>query len=166
MVHHQGVESALDPAEPVLGQRRFAKFVPLMCKPSVKRVPARWRFATHGIMAPFAVDPELFMVHLKFFDKDTLREVADRRRSMVDADGRAARSSWSVGGAEITAMLDGFVAGADPGSVPEFDPTRVDLAAAVYRDTDGAFRTAKPGQIKAMQTLPLVRVPDRLLGLV
>jgi hypothetical protein len=166
VVHHVGVEGVLDPAAPVLGQRRFAKFVPLMCKPSVKRVPARWRFATHGIMAPFAVDPELFLVHLKFFDQETLRAVADRRRSMVDADGRAARSSWSVGGDEMAGMLAGFVTGADPGSVPEFDPTRVDLEAAVYRDSDGAYRTAKPGQMKAMQTLPLVRVPDRLLGAV
>ena len=166
VVHHLGVEDDLDPEQPVLGQRRFAKFVPLMCKPSVKRVPAQWRFATHGIMAPFAVDPELFMVHLKFFDRDTLRRVADHRRALVDADGRASRSSWSVGGEEMTAMLGDFVAGVDPESVPEFDPSRVDLDAVVYQDTDGAYRTSKPGQMKAMQTLPLVRVPDRLLGLV
>lgn len=164
VVHHVEVEGALDPAQPVLGQRRFAKFVPLMCKPGVKRVPAPWRFATHGIMAPFAVDPELFMVHLKFFDLDWLHAVSDRRHELVRTDGRASRSSWSVDGSAMSELLRGFTAGADPEAVPEFDPRAVDLTAVVHRDGD-AYRTARPGQLRAMEALPLVRVPDRLLGL-
>lgn len=164
VVHHLDAEDGLDPGEPVLGQRRFAKFVPLMCKPAVKRVPAPWRFATHGIMAPFAVEPDLFLIHLKFFDRDWLQHVSDRRHAMVHADGRAARSSWSVDGAAMTAMLGGFTAGTDPDTVPEFDPRAVDLGVVVRRD-GSAYRTSRPGQLRAMETLPLVRVPDRLLGL-
>lgn len=165
VVHHLDAEDGLDPEEPVLGQRRFAKFVPLMCKPAVKRVPAPWRFATHGIMAPFTVDPDLFLVHLKFFDRDWLQHVSERRHELVLADGRAARSSWSVDGAAMTELLRRFTAGTDPDAVPEFDPGVVDLAAVVQRDGE-AYRTSRPGQLRAMETLPLVRVPERLLGLV
>lgn len=164
VVHHLDAEGELDPGEPVLGQRRFAKFVPLMCKPAVKRVPAPWRFATHGIMAPFAVDPALFLVHLKFFDRDWLQRVSDRRHAMVQSDGRASRSSWSVDGPAMAELLHGFTAGTDPAAVAEFDARAVDLTAVVQRDGE-AHRTARPGQLRAMETLPLVRVPDRLLGL-
>lgn len=163
VVHHVRVEGDLDPALPVLGQRRFAKFVPLMCKPSVKRVPAQWRFATHGIMAPFTVDPDLFMVHLKYYDRAASRQVAEHRRRMVDTDGRAARSSWAVGGADMDAMLERFVGDGDPGEVPEFEAAAVDLGSVVRREGD-AYRTSRPGQVKAMETLPLVRVPERLHG--
>lgn len=164
VVHHLDTEDGLDPGEPVLGQRRFAKFVPLMCKPAVKRVAAPWRFATHGIMAPFSVDPDLFLVHLKFFDHDWLQHVSDRRHELVRADGRASRSSWSMDGSAMGELLRGFTAGTDPDRVPEFDPRAVDLAAVVQRD-GAAYRTSRPGQLRAMETLPLVRVPERLLGL-
>ncbi len=164
VVHHQALEGPLDPNQPVLGQRQFAKFVPLMCKPAIKRVPAPWRFASHGIMAPFEVDPELFMVHLKFADVDLLRAVGDHRRRLVDADRRGAGSSWAVGGDEIALLLSTFVAGADADDVPEFAPTQQELDRAVRRDPSGAYRASKPGQLKAMEDQPLVRVPERLLG--
>jgi hypothetical protein len=164
VVHHQALEGALDPDRPVLGQRQFAKFVPLMCKPAIKRVPAPWRFASHGITAPFQVDPELFMVHLKFADRDLLRTVADHRRRLVDADRRGVGSSWAVGGDELTSMLATFVDGPDADDVPEFAPTQHELDRAVHRDSSGAYRAAKPGQLKAMELQPLVRVPQRLFG--
>ena len=164
VVHHPGVEGAIDPSQPVLGQRRFAKFVPLMCKPAVKSVPAAWCNASHGIMAPFEVDPDLFMFHLKFYDREALRAVADRRHEMVQADGRARKSSWSVSGDEMAAMLDRFVAGADPDKVPEFDPRKADLAAVVHKEEGDVWRTMREGQVRAMETRRLWRVPDRLLG--
>lgn len=166
VVHHVAVEGALDPTEPVLGQRRFAKFAPIMCKPCVKRVEAPWRFATHGIAAPFQVDPELFMVHLKFHDRESLRAVADRRQRLVEADRRGGRSSWHVGGDRLTAMLEEFVAEPDPELVPEFDPSVIDLQALVRRTEGGDYRTPRQGQVRAMRSQPLVRVPERLHGAV
>ena len=68
LVHHVGVEGEIDPDRPVLEQRSFAKFLPGMCKPAIKRVPAPWTAASHGIGRAFAVDPELFMLHLKLYD--------------------------------------------------------------------------------------------------
>jgi hypothetical protein len=164
VVHHVRVEGPLDRDQPVLGQRRFAKFVPLMCKPCVKQVPARWRYATHGIMAPFEVDPELFMIHLKFHDRDALRAVADQRRRMVDADGRGGGSSWRAGGEPLASRLESFVAGVDPDDVPEFDPSSLDLKALVHRTAGGAYRTVPQGQVRAMESQPLLRVPERLYG--
>lgn len=163
LVHHVHAEADLVPDQPVLGQRRFAKFIPIMCKPSVKRVPAAWLWASHGIRAPFEVDPELFMVHLKFYDREALRRVATHRRRMVDTDGRAAKSNWSRDAEEMVAMLDEFVGTTDPAAVPEFDPRQVDLSTIVQPKGD-AFRAVGQGQVQAMAKVPLWRVPDRLLG--
>lgn len=164
VVHHPGAEGPLDPARPLLGQRRFVKYVPLMCKPSVKAVPAAWADASHGIKAPFEVDPELFMLHMKFYDREALRRVAERRNRLVEVDGRAKKSSWSLSGDELAAKLDSFVADTDPEAVPEFDPRKVDLSGAVHKEEGDVWRTLREGQVKAMQTRRLWRVPERLVG--
>lgn len=165
ILHVPQVEGALRPDEPVLGQRRFAQFTPLMCKPSVKRVPAGWRWASHGIEAPFAVDPELFMVHLKFADRDALWRVAAHRKALVDADGRARKSSWSRDADDVLAVFDRAVAHVVPEEVPELDVTGLDLSAVVERK-DGWYRAVGRGQLPAVRQEPVVRVPSRLLGTV
>lgn len=162
VVHLPGIEEPLRPGEPVLGQRGFAKFAPIMCKPSVKRVPARWRWASHGIEAPFRVDPELFLVHLKFADREALRRSAAHRKALVEADGRARRSSWSKDAEEIVAALDRAVAEVDPADVPVFDPAEVDLA-AIVEPRDGWHRAVGNGQVQALRKMPLVRIPDHLV---
>jgi hypothetical protein len=166
VLHVPGLEGPLDPERPVLGQRRFAKFVPVMCKPSIKRVPANWRGACHGIMAPFEVDRELFMLHLKFYDRDALVRVADHRRALVEADGRAFRSNWSMGGDEMAAELDSFVGDTPLDGVPEFDPATVDLGGIVKRRDHGGYRATGAAQVKAMKQQPLARIPERLHGIV
>ena len=163
VVHVPEVEGPLRPHEPVLGQRRYAKFAPLMCKPSIKQVPADWKWASHGIEAPFAVDPELYMIHLKFADREALRRVAAHRKALVDADGRAKRSSWSQEAEEIVAALDRAVAGADVAEVPEFDPGEID-AASIVQPRDGWHRAVGAGQVQALERMPLRRVPGSLLG--
>jgi hypothetical protein len=163
VVHVPRAEGPLEAAQPILGQRHFAQFAPLMCKPSLKRVDAPWRWASHGIEAPFEVDPELFLVHMKFADRDTLARVAAHRKAVSDADGRARKSSWSRDAEDILAAFDGAVAGVDPDAVPELDPGELDLA-AVVAPRDGWFRAVGAGQVKALQQQPLRRVPSRLLG--
>lgn len=165
VVHVPEVEGALRADEPVLGQRGFVKFAPIMCKPSVKQVPAAWRWASHGIEAPFEVDPELYMVHLKFADRDALRRVAAHRKALVDTDGRAKGSSWSRDADEIVAALDAAVAGVDLDRVPEFDPREMDLG-HIVEPREGWYRAVGNGQLKALQKLPLRRVPGSLLGTV
>lgn len=163
VIHVPQAEGELRADEPILGQRRFAQFAPLMCKPSIKQVPAAWRWASHGIEAPFEVDPELFMVHMKFADRDALRRVATHRKALSDADGRARGSSWSRDAEDILAVFDGAVAGVDVDAVPEFDPSEVDLA-SVVEPRDGWFRAVGAGQVQALKQQPLRRVPGALLG--
>lgn len=165
VLHDARVEGALDPALPVVGQRRFAKFAPVMCKPAVKRVPAAWRFASHGIDAPYAVDPELFMLHLKFADTGLLRRVAESRHQLALADGRGINASWKHSGEAMVQMLAGFVGGVEPSAVREFDPGAVKLKQLVA-EREGAWRAAGRAQVTAMTHQPLVRIPERLHGLV
>lgn len=163
VVHVPQVEGPLHADEPVLGQRRFAKFTPLMCKPSIKRIDAGWRWASHGIESPFEVDPELFMLHLKFADRDALRRVAAHRKALVDTDGRAKGSSWSRDVDDIVAAFDRAVADVDVDSVPEFDPRAVDLS-RVVEPREGWYRAVGAGQVQALKQQPLHRVPESLLG--
>ncbi|HEY3015221.1 MAG TPA: glycosyltransferase family 2 protein [Nocardioides sp.] len=161
VVHHVGLEPPLDPDRPVLAQRSFAKFLPVMCKPSIKRVPAAWRGASHGIDTPYRVDPELFMLHLKFADRDTLRAVTERRHAMMRVDGRGARSSWRMNADELDQVLNAAVGDVDPGAVPEFDPSELRLGRLVVHQGP-TYRTRRVGQYIAMRNRPLVRIPERL----
>ena len=165
VVQVPGLEGPLRPDEPVLGQRRFAKFAPLMCKPSVKRVPAGWRWASHGIEAPFEIDRELFMIHLKFADRDALEKVAAHRRALVEADGRAKGSSWSRSSEDVLKVFDKAVRDVEPDRVPEFDPRAADLSSIVEQQRNW-FRSTGRGQLAGLRHQPLSRVPSALLGTV
>lgn len=167
VVHHVGVEPPLDPSRPVLGQRRLATFVPTLCKPSLKRVDAPWRRASHGIGAPFTPDPELFLLHLKYADAGLLRATADRRHAVHARSGLGDQSAWARTGDELVAELATFVPEdvAGPEDVPEFDPAGVDLDALVERRGDTWLAVGRR-QLTVMRQRRVVRVPERLLGAV
>jgi hypothetical protein len=165
VVHHAASEAPLDPDLPVAGQRHFAVFAPVMCKPAIKRVPDNWAIASHGVRHPYSVDPDLFMLHLKFADRDLLRAAADRRHAMVQVDKRGANTSWSRTGNDIVSVMERVAAGIDPEAVSEFDPSSIDLESLVTR-AEKAWRSRPEGQIKALTTHPVVRIPERLHGLV
>ena len=152
VLHYAGVEGDLDPSLPIWGSGGYAKFVPLMCKPAIKRVPAPWGAASHGIGVRFKVDPELFMIHLKFHDRKELRARSERRKLMFDADGRGVVSNWQIGGQAMTRELRNFVREEDPEDVPEFDPQQIDLGSIVHHYKIGLYRTTPHvGQMKTMK---------------
>lgn len=166
VVHHPD-EAAIDPERPILDQRSFAKFAPRMCKPSIKRIPAQWKRSTHAIAAPFQVDPELFMMHMKFHDQDELRDLGDRRRALFEADRRGFKSSWKLTGRRISNRVGGALAEQALGDVPEFvpDPRQLEQVVQPVPD-DGSHEAIGDPQLKAMVDQPLVRIPERLRGLV
>lgn len=156
-------EGPLDPERPVLEQRRLAKFIPLMCKPAVKRVPAAWAAASHGIMAPFQIDPDLYMFHLKFADRDGLRRAAEHRQRMVALDNRAATTSWRHGGDHMVEVLERLNENIDRDAIRRFRPPRRKLEAAV-RAKGSVYRTRGKGQVAAMETHQVMRIPERFRG--
>lgn len=165
LVQHVGVEPALDLTAPILAQRAYAVFVPTMCKPSINYTGARWVAASHGIRARYQIDAELFMFHLKFADRDQLHATAQKRRRMVELDGRSRATSWRRGGDELVALLETVSARIDPASTPELAvPSGRALERLVMADPDreGAWRARKGGQVKAMEEAAPVRIPERL----
>lgn len=165
VVHDLAREPQLRDDEPILGQRRLAKFLPLMCKPSLKWVPAGWAMASHGIRCPFEVDPELFMFHMKFADRDHLRAVADHRHAMFTSEGRAARTSWERSGGDMVNLLDEIATDVDLDEVKPFRPPLRRLPGIVEHPEPDLWRAVGGGQVQAMRNRPIVRIPDRFLGL-
>lgn len=158
-------EGPLDHDRPVLEQRRYATFVPLMCKPSLKWVRSGWASASHGLRTPYVVHPDLFLFHLKFADREHLRAVADHRRRMVETDGRAARTSWAKSAAEMVDVLDGAAAQVRP-DLPEYvAPQGRELEELVIRGSEpGVWRAPKGGQVRAMLDRAPHRIPERFVG--
>ncbi len=161
VVHDAPREPALDPGRPVLDQRHWAKFVPLMCKPALKRVPAPWVAGSHGTTVPFEIDPQLYMFHLKFAERDHLKTTGDHRKALADAEGRAAATSWQFAGDELVDLLDEITTAVDPAAVPEFSPPRRQLRKIVKQTERGVYRAHGRRQVVAMRQEPMVAVPAR-----
>jgi hypothetical protein len=164
VVHDVQTEGALRADEPILGQRRLAKFLPLMSKPSIKWVPANWVLASHGIQCPFEVDPELFMFHMKFADRDHLAAVAERRHHLNTTERRAAGTSWERSSDEMVSLLDEITADIDRTDLQPFKPPLRRLPEIVKQQGDDVWRTTGLGQEAAMRSRPWVKVPQRFVG--
>lgn len=164
VVHDARHEPPLDPDLPILGQRRWAKFVPLMCKPAIKRVPAPWVAASHGTTVPFEPDPDLYLFHMKFAERDHLRAVGDHRKALADSQGRAATTSWQFQGDDLVRLLDEVVA--EAGEVKEFAPRPRRLRGVVRRTERGVYRAHGKRQVVAMREQPMVTIPERFYGTV
>ena len=161
LLHVPAVEPALDHEAPVLGQRRFVKFVPGMCKPLVKRIGAPWLPAFHGIKAPYEVSHDLLLVHLKYGDLDELVGASQRRHDAHRKEGRgSAASAWALEAGELRERAVGWGEGASTGAVPEFEPEPRALRRAVKELDNGFYRSTGP-QLKAMDQNPLRQLPER-----
>ncbi|UDY24549.1 glycosyltransferase family 2 protein [Nocardioides sp. Kera G14] len=157
VVHLPG-EPPLDLDQPLLAQRAGAVFTPLMCKPVLKRTEAAWARASHALRAPYAVDPGLFLLHLKFADRDRLATMAARRHDAFRTQGRARGSSWESEADDIVAALDRAVAGVNAAELPALAPETLDLDALVT-EQDGVWRPPREGQLQALARGPVVAIP-------
>ena len=160
VVHDARVEPPIDPDRPVLAQRRYVKFNPAMCKPQVKREAVRWGSAFHAVNAPFTIDPDLLMLHLKFSDVQLVREVGDRRRAVHETHGRGhSNSFWPRGGDALVKKLARSIA-AQTGPVTEVEPRAVDTTGMVVVDDKG-FHAVDGRQVAALRRSPLQTLPER-----
>ena len=161
VVHKPDLEPALDPEQPVLAQRRFAKFVPGMCKPLLKRIPANWTAAFHGIANPFEIHRDLLMLHLKYCDLPSLMKGSEHRHAWHQ-EGRGHRNSaWTLESLELKSRLLSWVQTPDEQEVREFDPKEPDLTNIVHVKKNGFFRSQGP-QLEAMEQNPLRQLPERI----
>lgn len=164
VVHDAQREPSLDPEQPVLGQRRWAKFIPLMCKPSLKRTAEPWVAGSHGLTIPFEIDPDLFLFHLKFAERDHLRATGDHRKALADAEGRAAATSWQFAGDDLVELLDEITRDVDPDEVAPYRTRPKALSGIVREGEGGHFRAHGRRQFHAMRSQPMVSIPERFWG--
>ncbi len=169
VVHHVGAEPDLDPALPISEQRQLAKFIPLMCKPAMKKVHGAWTSASHGLRhTEWAIDPELWLFHAKFADREALRVAAEGRRAAVLGDNRPRTTSWKFSGDRMVRLLDKLTADLpqdDPyAAIPEFAPTAPQLSRVVVQEEDTWRARGGGRQIQRMRKAELVRVPERFRG--
>lgn len=163
VVHDVAAEPALDLARPVLQQRTKAVFVPLMCKPAVKLSKAPWAASSHGIVGEtYQVDPDLYMFHLKFADRDLLAEAASKRRRMVELDGRAAASSWQFSGDEMVDLLMRVNQACPPADqLTVFEPPLEQLAGIPKTFDNGVTRATGQRQVEVMESARIRLIPAR-----
>jgi hypothetical protein len=168
VIHSLAEEAPLDLTRPVLEQRRRAIFVPIMCKPSVKLTRNPWAAASHGVKdATYQVDPDLYMFHLKFADRDHLAEVAAKRRAMVDHDQRAAGSSWKFSGDEMVDVLVRLNDAVRPlGETAVYAPDPAVLAGIPIRMDNGVMRASGQRQVPVMEAADICAIPERFASLV
>ena len=164
VVHDAQRELALEPDQPVLGQRRWAKFIPLMCKPSLKRTTEPWVAGSHGLTIPFGIDRDLYLFHLKFAEREHLRATGDHRKALADAEGRAAATTWQYAGDDLVELLDEITRDVDPSDVAPYR-TRPKVLSDIVREGEGGhFRAHGRRQFQAMRSQPMVSVPERFWG--
>ena len=127
VVHASG-ETAIDPMHPVLLQRRWMQFYGSMAKPVLIRRPVQWVGGFHRADAKPVFD-DLYLLHLRWFDRDIgLRRLA-RTRAQPWADPEAA---WwqKVSDEECNRMFDRNAA-VEPRPDVQIGRDAPDLAAAV-----------------------------------
>ena len=160
-------EAELDPTRPILAQRRYAKFISLMCKPSIKKVHNQWTAASHGLKRqPWTVDPDLYMFHAKFADRETLRRAAELRKRDVREDNRPRATNWRFGGDAMVDLLDSMAKGVALDRLQTFSPDLVDLAGIVREEEGEVFRARGGRQVQLMKSGELMLIPERFRNLV
>lgn len=106
LVHRLHHEGPLDPAQPVLAQRRWAFPAASMCKPVLIRDRVTWSPGFHSSDAPIEFDG-LFLFHLAYADLRTaLRRQEKRRRTEKRTADTAVHHR--VGDETVQGWMDGW----------------------------------------------------------
>jgi len=93
LFHRLDSEDVLDPARPVLEQRRHAVLAPLYAKPHILTEPSRmW---PHAVSRPFRFDPDLYLVHLRYVDRDQLLERQKTRKKVAEIVSGGVGVEWT-----------------------------------------------------------------------
>lgn len=159
LTHLPELEPPLSHDRPLLEQRRYVKIMPNMCKPAVKRVPARWTAGTHGCERSYSVHRDLFLIHTKFADYRQLMAVHEQRHAEFLSSGAGPRSTWAMSPEEFAHAYISW-SRMPPGTRPEeFDPDSVEVESIVRQMPDGSFKSGGRSASRSMDIEPLLRLP-------
>jgi hypothetical protein len=158
-------EGPLDFSRPLLEQRQWAKYVPLMSKPGLKWDPVPWARASHGIKVRYDIDPDLIMFHFKFADRDQLLARAGNRHHLNQTENRARNTSWAKSGDEMVQLLDEVSAALDPAKAVRFKPQPALVERTVQLKGE-VWKAVGEGQVQAMHKRAFCKIPQRFAGLV
>ncbi len=153
--HDPAGEAAFDPALGVLDQRRNAHFRLPECKPAL--FASNVGSTPHATLGEgFAIDPDLWLLHLKFLDRDLLQARQQHRIGVVQKGEVPDWTRWGWPVSEVDARLQGF---ADRPLDPDDSRGRRFLAAHFPRASDGCYlvnraKQTTPGQYEADAALP------------
>jgi hypothetical protein len=138
VVHWLHHEIELQPAAPILPQRRWAFFIASMCKPILTRRAIRWAPGFHSADAPVAFDG-LFNFHLAYVDlRMAWRRQAKRRASDYSSDNVARHHRVDDG--TIFTWMENW------SKMPTKEDVRLDESCPHYRDMTGrVLASEKPG---------------------
>lgn len=120
IIHRPDLEpEPLDPARPILGQRRHVRINATYCKPCVISQPVRWSLGGHYCDFPtLHLDDNLFLIHLRYIDRSMLLDRQAARHAMMQANasggGKIAGPSWAKSVDEIDGFLNSFIAHGAP----------------------------------------------------
>jgi hypothetical protein len=174
--HDPNTEAAYDPAQPVLGQRRQAHFRLPECKPAIFQSDEPGR--AHSTTIPFALDADLWLLHLKFLDRDRMFARQHQRHAAVQRGEVADWTRWGWAANEVDDKFHAFI---NRPTDPDDSRGRAFLARHFRTTPDGAAMVEKhpdgPGpwyqanaglKGRGQDELHGVRfvIPDRYLGLV
>lgn len=159
LVHVPEREAGLDPGLPLLRQRRHVKVVPGMCKPAIKRIPARWTGGTHGIKAPYELSRDLYLLHAKYADRSAALSTHEGRHSEFLTSDAGKTATWKMKPAEIADRWTSWARSSAPPQVLDFDT--VDLSGVVRAQPKGIYRSYGP-QMTAMDDGTMYVLPDYL----
>ncbi|MEQ6903553.1 glycosyltransferase family 2 protein [Nocardioides sp. YIM 152588] len=158
-------EKPLDFDRPLLSQRSYAKFMPLMCKPMLKWAAVPWARASHGVRAPYEIDTDLFMFHFKFADLDLLAARAGHRNALNETENRAAASSWSRSADVMVDLMKTVDQQIATPSEQQFRPRQRQVD-RIVQPKGPNWKAVGPGQVQAMETADVLRIPPRFRDLV
>jgi hypothetical protein len=162
LIHVPAVEPDFDPGQPLLAQRRHVVFVPRMCKPSVKRVRASWTAGFHGLACPYEVDPDLLLIHGKFFDTKRYLTAHEQRARLWEEGFGGQRSTWRMPLGRMRRQLTEWQ-DVDPSTIHELKIEDLDLDVVqdgVKGQRDHVSGAGLGGQAGAMRERPVLRLPD------
>ena len=120
LLHRTDLEPlALHADAPILSQRRFARINASYCKPCVTARPVNWSIGGHYSDFPtLNLDPNLYLLHLRFADRDMLLDRQNARQALMTPTAAGAEvvagAGWSKGAKEMEHFLQSFIEAGPP----------------------------------------------------